>query len=88
MNEPGTETPGHQPGCYYSASAPCVCGLVRTFKPGDRVIYTKLARPMLLRWPARYIRGQVVNGRQMHVIELEVAPGHPRQVGDASLEPA
>lgn len=26
--EPGSETPGHQAGCYYSETQPCKCGLV------------------------------------------------------------
>lgn len=26
--EPGNETPGHQPGCYYGPQVSCVCGLI------------------------------------------------------------
>jgi hypothetical protein len=63
-----------------------------TFEPGERVIYVTVARRMGIatqaEWPAIYIRSQIVNDRQMHVIELDDRPGQPRQVGRNSIRPA
>lgn len=58
------------------------------FKPGDRVIYTRLERPKPTEWPATYVRLQTTAGRAMHIILLDAKPNHPRQVGLRSIRRA
>lgn len=58
-----------------------------SFAPGQRVIYTRMERPVNTEWPATYVRALETVKGVMHVISLDAAP-RPRTVGRESIRAA
>ena len=58
-----------------------------SFQPGQRVIYTRMERPVNTEWPATYLRASETAKGLMHVIALDSMP-KPRTVGRNSIRAA